>query len=154
MKGPYENVKGFTLVEVLASLVILSIVLIGTMNLMLFANNTATTNNDKLVAINIGKATIERIKITPFQFIPKSKFPTGKEWVTFNINTCEREIKHPNCKLLFKPYINDTGYNINLKIKQDINERNMELINVIVKVQSEDEKVNHKVEGYVSLYGK
>ena len=55
--------NGFTLVEVLAAIVIISIILIGVVNLLHFTNKTAYSNNAKLVSINLAKASIERIKL-------------------------------------------------------------------------------------------
>ena len=71
-----KSERGFTLVEVLASVVIISIVLIGVVNLLIFTNKTAVSNNDKLVAINLAKASIDH----PLH-CPRSALRTESFWI-------------------------------------------------------------------------
>lgn len=54
--------KGFTLVEVIASIVIIGIVLISVSQLMIQSNNAASINNEKLVAIDLADAVLQRLK--------------------------------------------------------------------------------------------
>lgn len=152
-----NNQTGFTLVEVLASVVLISIVLIGVFNLMIFTNKTATSNNEHLVAINLGKATIERMKLDYGSFIEKpSSKPdyvfdrNGKE--TYDLHKCQALFEDKQCKMLYKPKINNKDYNIVIDVSQNHEEKRLKLINVVVTVKDIDNKMNHKVEGYVN-YG-
>src|SRR5690625_6696683 len=76
--------KGFTLVEVLASIVIISVILVGVAQLMLFTNKTAVSNNSKLVTTHLAKATMERIKIEPEAYFPFSNVTSEKKEYTKN----------------------------------------------------------------------
>lgn len=152
-----NNQTGFTLVEVLASVVLISIVLIGVFNLMIFTNKTATSNNEHLVAINLGKATIERMKLDYGSFIEKpSSKPdyvfdrNGKE--TYDLQKCHTVLKHEQCETLFRPTINNKDYHITVHVSQNHEENRLKLINIVVTVKDTDNKMNHKVEGYVN-YG-
>src|SRR5690606_9298817 len=89
-----KNESGFTLVEVLASLVIISIIFIGAFNLIISTNEVAVSNNNRLVAINLGKATIERIKVDPFSYFSKPSeendyiVNAGEEGILYDVNHC------------------------------------------------------------------
>lgn len=54
--------EGFTLVEVVASLVIIGIVLLSVAQLMIKSNDAAAINNEKLVAIDLADAVLQRLK--------------------------------------------------------------------------------------------
>lgn len=54
--------NGFTLVEVVASLVIIGIVLLSVGQLMIQSNKAASTNNEKLVAIDLADTILQRLK--------------------------------------------------------------------------------------------
>lgn len=58
--------RGFTLIEVVASIVIIGIVLISFSQLFIQSNKTAVYNNEKLVLINFADAELERIQATKF----------------------------------------------------------------------------------------
>jgi len=157
VKDIYSSEKGFTLIEVVASLVIISIILLGAYGLLIFSNETAQSNNDKLVAINVGKATIERIKIDP-----NSYFGNIRNYVLengFSVTLTSENCMPENCEELYQLIINDKNYDIAVTISQSeeaVDERgyseiDLRLINVLVQVELDD-AVLHQVEGYVS-YG-
>ena len=148
MRKQSRKEKGFTLVEVLASLVILSIILVGVLNLFVFTNKAAVTNNDRLVAINLGKATLERVKNAPEDYFSSLTHEALENGVQLPMDDCESE----ECKDLYTELINDKEYEIMLDVSQDESERNMQLINVLVTVELPEEDISHQVEGYV-VYG-
>lgn len=140
--------NGFTLVEVLAAIVIISIILIGVVNLLNFTNKTAYSNNAKLVSINLAKATMERIKIQPDQFFNKDD--VTEEEVLYTSNTC----KPKDCQSVYKLYVNDQTYNVEVKVRQNKDEETLQLINTVVtvKLASDDQRmIESTVEGYVNL---
>lgn len=57
-----QNEKGFTLVEVIASLVIITIVLLSIAQLVIQSNKTTSINNEKLVVIDLAEAVLERLE--------------------------------------------------------------------------------------------
>lgn len=137
---------GFTLVEVLASIVIISIILIGVVNLITFTNKTAYSNNSKLVAINLAKASMERIKIQPESYF---KLEDVKQATTiFTINNCALD----DCNTLYLLHVNDQTYEVKLEVSQNSEEKNLQLINsvVTVKLVDQNRNIESTVEGYVS----
>lgn len=149
-----KNQSGFTLIEVLASLTILSIILLGVSNLFVFTNQVAVSNNNRLVAINLGKATLERVKMDPFSYFnhPNANPNITNAGFEYTNGNCEPD----NCSELYSIIINDKEYRVILIVSQENeeqrNEKQMQLINVLVKVELPDENINHQVEGYVT-YG-
>ncbi|GGA82064.1 type IV pilus modification PilV family protein [Ornithinibacillus halotolerans] len=136
---------GFTLVEVLASLVIISIILIGTFNLIVFTNEAAVSNNHRLVAINLATATLERIKVVPSSYFT---MPTEENFYqTFNKDNCEEA----KCDM-YSTLLNDKNYLLILDVSQTTEEKAMGLLEVIVTIELPEENIRHKVEGYVN-YG-
>jgi|SRR5690625_366986 len=134
--------NGFTLVEVLASIVIISIIFLGVMQLIHFTNKTAVSNNTKLVTTHLAKATMERIKLTPEEF-----FPTNNVTVkTYDKHNCEVE----NCSNLYSFKVNDNDYDVRVAVSQQEEEKLLNLINVVVYVQSQVKGEESMVEGYVT----
>ncbi|HLS67101.1 MAG TPA: type II secretion system protein [Pseudogracilibacillus sp.] len=134
--------NGFTLVEVLASIVIISIIFLGVMQLIHFTNKTAVSNNTKLVTTHLAKATMERIKLTPEEF-----FPTNNVTVkTYDKHNCEVE----NCSNLYSFKVNDNDYDVRVAVSQQEEEKQLNLINVVVYVQSQVKGEESMVEGYVT----
>ncbi|EIM05624.1 hypothetical protein A1A1_14949 [Planococcus antarcticus DSM 14505] len=143
-----KNERGFTLVEVLASLVILSIVLMSFMAVFANTNRMAVNNSEKLVIINLADAYLERIKINPTEFIGKTP-PTM-------MNCPPPETVKKCATITVSPAtlpINGKSYSVTIQLKQDTNEKSLFLLNTVVTVRSPDKKVSSSVEGYVS-YGK
>lgn len=146
---------GFTLVEILVSIVILMIIMIGFFQLFIHTNKTAVHNNEKIVAINLAKATIERMKVAPFSYIEEpEKKPDyiGKDRsnaIKYDFNKCS-SIGKLNCEQLYKPEINDQTYIVEIEVNQDSDEMNMKLINAVVTVSLPDKNIRSSVEGYVT----
>jgi prepilin-type N-terminal cleavage/methylation domain-containing protein len=153
-KNTIKN-KGFTLIEVLASIVLLSILILTFSNSFVFSNRTAVSNNDNLAAVNLAKATLEKIKNDPYMYINDPK--TGNidyenNPITFNINNCP--INNRPCQNLFSVTINNKTYNISITASQNAakGDKNLNLINVLVQVNSVNSTpiISSKIEGYIS----
>lgn len=140
-----KNERGFTLVEVLAALVILSIVLMSFTAVFANTNKIAINNSEKLVVINLADAYLERIKINPTEFLGNTppvmvncpSPETTKKCTTITVNPAP-------------PPINGKSYSVTIQLKQDTNEKSLLLLNTVVTVRSPDTKVSSSVEGYVS----
>ena len=157
-----KSERGFTLVEVLASVVIISIVLIGVVNLLIFTNKTAVSNNDKLVAINLAKASIERIKIEASDHdyerdgaFPYFRLPDEEpDYIGRDANNPEQydgtNCHSDECERFYAPVINDVAYEVYVFVNQTEHEANLNLINVVVRVEHPDKQVSSTVEGYVN----
>lgn len=133
---------GFTLVEVLTSIVIISIIFLGIIQLLNFTNKTAVSNNTKLVTTHLAKATIERVKMTPDHFFPTDNVTTN----TFDKTNCIPE----NCENVYSFKLNGSEYDVRVKISQDNEEKRLNLINVLVTVEHFEKQINSTVEGYVT----
>lgn len=139
-----KDEKGFTLVELLASIIILSIIIIGIFQLFVFSSKTVTLSQTKLVTTHLAKATIERVKVDSKSYIPFSKV-TSEELV-INKNTCNS--LGLNCDV-FTLKVNDLDYDIEIIANQSPDEKNLNLVNVIVTVSQPTENLSSTVEGYV-----
>jgi len=129
-----KNEKGFSLIEVLGSLVILTIVLISFFQIFVNSNKIAVTNNEKLVVIYLADAELERIKFNPFERLPKvnpASLSLYKESKTHIIS------------------LNDKEYKVKIDASQTAKEKELKMLNVLVTVTSENNKTNSSVEGYV-----
>lgn len=140
-----KNERGFTLVEVLVSLVIISIVLMSFTAVFANTNKMAINNSEKLVVINLADSYLERVRMNPTEFIGTlppvlgtcSPSETGKSCKTITVNPRPSPI-------------NGKNYDVVIKIKQNLKEKNLSLLEVIVTVKAVDSKVSSSVEGYVS----
>jgi len=148
----FNNNKGFTLVEVLVSVVLLSIIILTFSNLFIFSNKTAVSNNEKLVAVHLAKATLERIKLDPFSYIKdprvgSTNYQTNP--ITFTKDACPTAVP---CQNLFSITINDRTYNTSVTATQKSGEKTLKLVNLVVEVQlaNSTPKVSTKIEGYVN----
>ena len=128
-----ENDKGFSLIEVIASIVILSIVLLSFFQIFIQTNKTAVSNNEKLVVINLADAELERLKLDP----SLAKDALVKQ-------------SHPKQTVEKKVELNDKDYIVSIRASQDADEQKIKLINVLVQVVAEKSKTKSSVEGYVS----
>lgn len=142
-KAYTRDEKGFTLVEVLVSIVIISLILLGVVNLFAFTNKTAKSNNTKLVSTHLAKATIERIEMQPESFFPLDQVnSTEKE---YRISDCQSEA----CKKLYEFKVNDLVYDVMIKVRQDDEEEKLGLINVVVEIGQGQSNLKSIVEGYL-----
>lgn len=142
MRQIRKHAKGFTLVEVLASVVIISVILLGVAQLFNFTNKTAVSNNIKLVTTHLAKASIERIKIQPEAYFTEEQIA---ESAPITLNNCKGE----NCETLYQLIINDDVYHVTVYPSQDEKESDLRLINVLVEVEHEKRGLKSTVEGYV-----
>lgn len=128
-----ENEQGFSLLEVIASILLIAIILLSFFHFFIQTNKTAVSNNEKLVVINLADAELERLKLDPFtETLSKPGSHSYKEFVTKTV------------------HMNDRDYKIQIDATQNAEERSFKLINVIVEVVSENGKIKSSVEGYVS----
>jgi|SRR5699024_2860382 len=145
MKKLRTDERGFTLVELLASVIILSIIIIGIFQMFIFSTKTASSNETKLVTTHLAKATIERVKVDAESFFPFNE--VEKEEKSISNANCH-ELNGVDCDL-FNMKVNDLEYEVELRVSQDEDEATLNLINVIVTVKQTDTNLSSKLEGYV-----
>lgn len=79
-----NNQRGFTLLEVVASIVIISIILLSFAQLFIQSNKTAAYNNEKLVTINLADAMLAKAQATKGVFDSFVLDPTKTDAQTTN----------------------------------------------------------------------
>ncbi|MBH0156851.1 prepilin-type N-terminal cleavage/methylation domain-containing protein [Fictibacillus sp. 5RED26] len=104
--------KGFSLIEVLISLTILSVSVIGISQFFHQANQISAGNNTKLVATNLARMTLERIQINhePYGI----NLISGMSDKSLTKSTCTTSA----CQSLYEMDINNKPYKITIRVKQ------------------------------------
>lgn len=138
-KYRYKKEDGFTLIEVVASIAIMSIILLGVVQLLTFTNKVAESNNSKLVTTHLAKATIERMKIQPETYF------NPDELGNYTIDDCLPD----QCSDLYQFLVNDQRYDVAIEANQTAEEKVLHLINVVVTVELANKQTKSTVEGYV-----
>lgn len=147
---------GASLVEVVASLLILSVLLLTFFNLFVFTNKAAHSSQDKLIGTYLAKATLERVKADPLSYIdpPDSAAPppyagkTKDDPYVYSYDVCKAK-NFRDCETLYLPLVNGKTYEIYLYVYQDVSDRRLNLINVAVQARLEDKGIASTVEGFV-----
>jgi prepilin-type N-terminal cleavage/methylation domain-containing protein len=108
--------KGFTLIEVLLSITILSAVAIGMFSFFTNAMKYTTYNQGKTVAINIARgvlAYMERLDFTALkQYVDNEIHNTNKPFAQLDASSCNLPLfgdKHV-CEAILRPTINNVTY--------------------------------------------
>lgn len=104
--------KGFSLIEVLVSMTILSISVIGITQFFHQANHISAGNNTKLVATNLARMTLERTQINhePYGI----NLVSGMSEKSLTKSTCSTT----TCQSLYEMEINNKPYKITIRVKQ------------------------------------
>lgn len=146
--------RGFSLLEVVASIVIITIILVSISQLILQTNETAVTNNEKLAVIHLADLTIERLKIESYiveAALPDEESTTWDNWV--NNNTCfpiPLNTDPENDLSIFM--MNGQEYNITACATPQIErEKALGLVNVRIEVTTPRSKSKGHIEGFVKL---
>jgi len=159
-----KDEKGFTLIEVLASLVIISIVLMSFMAIFSNTNALAVSNSEKLVVINLADAHLERVKVDPkgtLNFTDESKNLIEELGMT----SCAMQDPKPDIiqqcknKEIIIDDINNKSYKVLFKFSQTLDrnssdtrintEKDISLLNVVVTVTAVQSNISSSVEGYI-----
>lgn len=111
-----NNEKGFTLIEVLASLVIVTIILLAFSQIFISNNQYANKNTEKLVVVNLADAYLERIRVTAMYR--------------------EKEID------FFVFEMNGKAYQVKVESNQTQEEKDRKIQNVVVTVSILEDNVN------------
>lgn len=133
--------NGFTLIEVVASIVIITIVLTSFAALFIQNNKTAVYNNEKLVVINLAHAELERLKIDPFIKNGEGVNNQGKITKPTTSNYTDKTTKITS--------LNNRDYTITITANQSAQEKIFKIINVTIEAMSSNGKAKNSVEGYV-----
>ena len=114
--------KGFTLLEVLASITILSIVAIGMFSFFTNAMKYTTYNQDKTVAINIARGVLAYMQRLDFetltQYVDREIHNTDKPFVHLNCDELfkDNEDEKQVCKKILSPTVNNVPYETRIHV--------------------------------------
>jgi prepilin-type N-terminal cleavage/methylation domain-containing protein len=134
--------KGFTLVEVIASVVIMGIILLSLFYFFVNSNKASVQNNEKLAMINIANASLERLKIASTSDKMDEEF--SGYTITITRTMCPGQ---PNIDLAKLPQANYID-----RTKTSCTQEYIDtgLLDVAVTVQSKTTNAQTTVEGFVS----
>ncbi len=143
-----KSQRGFSLIEVVASIVLISIILLSFAQIFVQANSTANINNEKLVVINLADAYLERLKATGLE---EKRITTLEDYFKDYPKTVKiiDDSKSPTYTVSIKPS------NTNVISNAITTEINQNKINIVVTVTS-SKKINNRIissttEGYVQI---
>jgi prepilin-type N-terminal cleavage/methylation domain-containing protein len=140
-----NNNHGFTLVEVLATIVILGIIILSFFQFFIFSQKTTTNNQDKLVAINVAQKVLEQIKEEAGE--PDSTAQKSQYWL----------VTHPADYIYVKTYggeshqetVNGKTYSVAIVVTQEKPDSNLYM--VTVSINGVDDRSESTVKGLVEL---
>lgn len=151
-----QNKNGFSLVEVVASLAIITLILLSFSQFFIQAKKTSAYNNEKIVTINLADGFLARLQ--------------NRTYTVQNPEDLLVYLQHPQQVelLLNNPptaiTINERDYTVTYKLEQSSNplgneketlsfysEKDLGLIKVVVTVTSPNGKTKGSSEGYVVI---
>ena len=143
-----KNNDGLTLVEVIASIVIITIILLSFSQVFIQTNKTAAINNEKLIVINLADAYLERLIA---EGIENKGFTNVKDYFSDYPRTIKLSTD-PNSSE-YTVYI--TASNNNAVSNSVTTELDQMKVNVVVKVVSKKNigkrEISSQTEGYVQI---
>lgn len=156
------NDRGMTLVEVVASIVIIAIVLLSVGQIIIQSNKNAHINNDKLVVINLAESVLERLKVQ--NKIVEDTLNTGVpgddgliEIPLNQLNISELSTKTDlSGTTYYIVHVNGENYQVNAYTKKEVDEElvRLKLQKVYVKVKHIEMKTsNNKITSIEPLIG-
>lgn len=137
-----RNNRGFTLIEVLASIVILSILATVFFQMFVFSQKTTTSSKEKLVAINVAQGVLERIKYKAHDEIQSPG--------TYTSANCTSSSNPSNCQKRYKIMVNNINYSIKIQVGGKVDSE-LNLYSAKVLVYDENGKIQSTVKGFVEL---
>ncbi|WP_075980013.1 type IV pilus modification PilV family protein [Bacillus massilinigeriensis] len=143
---------GFTLVEILASVVILGLLLTVFCQFFIFSQKTTSDNEDKLVALNLAQTVFERIKDGEYPEITNIDKEAEVDYPKLYDNETVCKLEGEYIKECSDRYIltsNDKKYMIRILVEEKLE---VGLLSVEVQVfDKEGNDVKSKVKGFVEI---
>lgn len=150
-----QSEKGFSLLEVVVSLVLISIVLLSFYPFLINSKKMSDSNMERLVVINLADATLDRLKANQNDYIQMpSEIPSPAYLYTTRNTTGVKVYNSSNCANqndcgVYFITLNDKDYSVEIKATQNSVEANSKLIAILITVKNQSKKISYSVEGYV-----
>ncbi|MGM9950422.1 MAG: type II secretory pathway protein [Lysinibacillus sp.] len=157
-----NNEDGVSLIELIASIAIVTLLLISFAQLFIQANKTAAYNNEKLVTINLADGALARLQSETFTkktnitnvndyFVEPATISPAKRRIPTTI-----QMNGKTYSVSYKASQSTENFNRSMSSNNSTNqpfstEKNLDLIKVVVTVTSPDGKMKSSTEGYVVL---
>lgn len=148
----FKQERGYSLIEVVAAIVIIGIVLLGFSQMFIQSNKIAHKNNEKLVTVNLADAMLASLK---HGSLTKDSTITNLNHYFMDNSETDRTKKNPPTLIR----MNGKEYDVTYTASQNkdkvenatYSEEQLNLIKVVVTVTAPDGKTKGASEGYVSL---
>lgn len=138
-RWPQKNNQGFTLVEVIASLVILTIILISVYSLLAKTSNTTSTSEDIMDATYVAQTEMEKL----YKFAKGNEFTKDLQNIRFPDYVYSPEKQTEQNKYI---YTNSTTYSPNYSLELKIYKKQENLTRVVLTVKDKDNIQKSKME--------
>jgi len=146
--------RGFSLVEVVAAIVIIGIILISFSQLFIQSNKLAHKNTEKLVTIQLADAMLERLKVNPSEnsnILGKIKqYCPGDNTIIRPEDQVTSQIEI-NSKNYHVTYFSSQCDKQNTFQNTENTDVDLKLVRVFVTVTAPNGKTKGSTEGYVAL---
>jgi prepilin-type N-terminal cleavage/methylation domain-containing protein len=143
-----RNNHGFTLVEILASIVILGLIATVFFQMFIFSQKTTTGNQEKLVAINVAQGVLERLNHS--NFYNEITSPGSSPVIHYPMTYTKANCSGDDCDDKYTIKINNIDYEIEITVEEKL-ESEMNLHQVKVRILGEDKKPKSSVKGFVEI---
>lgn len=156
---------GFTLLEVAASFLIISFILIGLLSLMQSSKKLSSENIDQLVMTSFATGSLKRILDRPALYFPKDQdifilkknaenqmSISGLKKLNTTYSFTPNEISTEELKPQYHLFANNQNYFLKIDLSQTTVDQTKQLINVVISVSKDQtfKKEGFSVEGYLS----
>lgn len=143
-----KNNQGFTLVEILTSILLLCIVGGAFFQFFILSQKTTTESKEKLVAVNLAQSVLEQIKTKEYIEIPDLKDIEVNDFPkVYTIdNACSSN--NQDCIDRYKKTINNSTYFIEIEVNVN-QDADLPLLEITVNVFNENSKQESSVKGLI-----
>lgn len=139
---------GFTLVEVLVSIIILALIVTGFFQFFIFSQKMTVSNQGNLVGINIAQSVLEQVKEKsyPEVTVPSAVYP--KTFDAASTCTSSDQTVKDMCLKRYQKTVNNKNFSIEIIVGTEIGHN---LHSVKVKVYGKDRRLKSTVKGMIEI---
>lgn len=147
-----KNNRGFTLIEILASITILGLLLTAFFQFFIFSQKTTTSNQEKLVALDIAQSVFEQIKKNAYPEVTSVDIDADDDYPkVYNFETvCSigDEDTVNQCAKRYTISSNNKTFHIKIIVDKKLD---VGILSVEVQVCNANGNIKSKVKGFVEI---